>query len=208
MELSPFTATPTRSPQRAAKNLLIVATATLVYVASWTSSAIASDAIETQMTPEERVKSGIDILSDKQRAFLNSWLRQRAEVQDLPVNSSSTTETVTATTANVAAPNNEPGDIEAEIDRRVAEKLSKQRTAAINGEVRNSFEARIAGNFTGWSGKTVFRLDNGQIWRQRSASNYRHRGEDQRVTFKKNWMGGWEMTVISSDKTVLVRKVR
>ena len=32
MELSPFTATPTRSPQRAAKNLLIVATATLVYV--------------------------------------------------------------------------------------------------------------------------------------------------------------------------------
>lgn len=208
MELSPFTATPTRSPQRAAKNLLIVATATLVYVASWTSSAIASDAIETQMTPEERVKSGIDILSDKQRAFLNSWLRQRAEVQDLPVNSSSTTETVTATTANVAAPNNEPGDIEAEIDRRVAEKLSKQRTAAINGEVGNSFEAHIAGNFTGWSGKTVFRLDNGQIWRQRSASNYRHRGEDQQVTFKKNWMGGWEMTVISSDKTVLVRKVR
>ena len=98
--------------------------------------------------------------------------------------------------------------IEAEVERRVAQELAtrKQPTKAVvsNGP----FEAALVGDFTGWRGKTVFRLDNGQVWRQRSSSKYRHRGNDQRVTFDKNFMGGWEMTVVSTGKSVLVSKVK
>ena len=90
----------------------------------------------------------------------------------------------------------------------MAARLADNRASEKKPASDSSFEARLTGNFTGWSGKTVFRLDDGQVWRQRSAANYRHRSTDMRVKFKKNWMGGWEMTVVSSGKTVLVSKVK
>ena len=69
------------------------------------------------------------------------------------------------------------------------------------------FEAEIIGPFSGWSGKTVFTLSNGQVWRQRSGSNYRHTAEGQAVAVKKNFMGLWTLTVLSSGRTVGVYRI-
>jgi len=163
--------------------------------------------IEDMMSAEERLKSGVDTLTAEQRQFLSEWLRENYARNPAKVVSSPAT--VPDTSPQQAASSEATADtIEAEIDRRVAARLADNRASEKKPASDSSFEARLTGNFTGWSGKTVFRLDDGQVWRQRSAANYRHRGTDVRVKFKKNWMGGWEMTVVSSGKTVLVSKVK
>jgi len=163
--------------------------------------------IEDMMSAEERLKSGVDTLTAEQRQFLSEWLRENYARNPAKVVSSPAT--VPDTSPQQAASSEATADtIEAEIDRRVAARLADNRASEKKPASDSSFEARLTGNFTGWSGKTVFRLDDGQVWRQRSAANYRHRSTDMRVKFKKNWMGGWEMTVVSSGKTVLVSKVK
>ena len=163
--------------------------------------------IEDMMSAEERLKSGVDTLTAEQRQFLSDWLRENYARNPAKVVSSPAT--VPDTSPQQAASSEATADtIEAEVDRRVAARLADNRASEKKPASDSSFEARLTGNFTGWSGKTVFRLDDGQVWRQRSAANYRHRGTDMRVKFKKNWMGGWEMTVVSSGKTVLVSKVK
>ena len=183
--------------------------AKLALVAPLLTAAIASadtayQPLERAMTDEERVRSGVDSLTSKQRQYLNDWLKARYG-EAASVDSQ---ERVTTRTNSTPKPSKQTA-IDEEIERRVAEELAtrKEQDSKANPN-RGTFDAMLTGDFTGWRGKTVFRLDNGQIWRQRSSSQYRHRGDDYRVKFDKNWMGGWEMTVISSGKSVLVSKVK
>jgi hypothetical protein len=99
--------------------------------------------------------------------------------------------------------------IEAEVARRVAEEVAAAKAAEQSLEDNAPFEATLLPPFDGWRGKTVFKLDNGQIWRQRSKGTYLHRGgDDLRVRFKKNWIGGWEMRLVEADKSVLVKRIK
>ena len=183
--------------------------AKLALVAPLLTAAIASadtayQPLERAMTDEERVRSGVDSLTSKQRQYLNDWLKARYS-EAASVDSQ---ERVTTRANSLPKPGKQTA-IDEEIERRVAEELAtrKEQDSETNTN-RGPFDAMLIGDFTGWRGKTVFRLDNGQVWRQRSSSQYRHRGDDYRVKFDKNWMGGWEMTVISSGKSVLVSKVK
>ncbi|MGB2261719.1 MAG: hypothetical protein ACPH2M_04090 [Luminiphilus sp.] len=199
------------TPFRSFRHQLILVTAFIVTSSMMTfpQGAQASEpgSIEDMMSAEERLKSGVDTLTAEQRQFLSDWLRENYARNPAKVVSSPAT--VPDTSPQQPASNEATADtIEDEIDRRVAARLADNRASEKKPASDSSFEARLTGNFTGWSGKTVFRLDDGQVWRQRSAANYRHRSTDMRVKFKKNWMGGWEMTVVSSGKTVLVSKVK
>jgi hypothetical protein len=167
-----------------------------------------SDNIESVMSTEERLKSGVDTLTAEQRQFLNNWLKENYGRHTESAVARTTADKPSESTEQPAKLKATPEAIEAEVDRRVAAKLADERESEKAKQSDSVFEARLTGDFTGWTGKTIFKLDNGQVWRQRSSANYRHRGSDRRVTFKKNWMGGWEMTVVSSRKTVLVRKVQ
>ncbi|MFO7552568.1 MAG: hypothetical protein R6W80_14260 [Haliea sp.] len=82
-----------------------------------------------------------------------------------------------------------------------------------NPEVRAAeesirIEANIKPPFEGWSGDTLFYLDNGQVWRQRLRGRYFHRGEDTAVVIEKNLLGFYKMTVVTSDKSIGVTRVR
>ena len=167
-----------------------------------------SDNIESAMNAEERVKSGVNTLTAEQRQFLNNWLKENYGRRTESVVTRTTPDEQSVSTEQPAKLEATPETIEAEVDRRVAAKLADKRESEKTKQSDSAFEARLTSDFTGWTGKTIFKLDNGQVWRQRSSANYRHRGSDRRVSFKKNWMGGWEMTVVSSGKTVLVRKVQ
>ena len=198
------------TPFRSFRHHLILVTA-FVVTSSMMTFPLGAQAepggLKDMMSPEERQKSGVDTLTAEQRQFLSEWLLENYTRNPAKVVSSPAT--APDTSPQQAASNEATADtIEAEIDRRVAARLADNRASEKKPASDSSFEARLTGNFTGWWGKTVFRLDDGQVWRQRSAANYRHRGTDMRVKFKKNWMGGWEMTVVSSGKTVLVSKVK
>ena len=172
------------------------------------ASASESENIERMMSAEELVKSGVDTLTTEQRQFLNKWLTENYGRGIESVVTSTTAYERSELSEQPAKLEATPEAIEAEVDRRVAAELADKRESEQTKRSESAFEARLTGSFTGWTGRTIFKLDNGQVWRQRSSTNYRHRGSDTRVIFKKNWMGGWEMTVVSSGKTVLVRKVQ
>jgi len=69
-------------------------------------------------------------------------------------------------------------------------------------------EARIMQPFTGWSGQTVFRLDNGQVWKQRIKGRYRHEGSDTRVVITRNLFGFFSMKVVDTGRSIGVEPVR
>ena len=165
------------------------------------------ESLDKAMTADERVKSGIDSLTVQQREFLNSWLKARYG-EPAQVEASEPDTAIVRTPATSVTTEADAQAIETEVERRVAAKLAATQTGKDNPKNDMPLEARLVGDFKGWTGKTVFRLDNGQVWRQRSASTYRHKGSDMRVRFEQNWMGGWEMEVLSSGKSVLVKKVR
>lgn len=78
-------------------------------------------------------------------------------------------------------------------------------------EAKKEFEivSRIAGDFDGWSGKTIFRLENGQTWRQRLSGRYSYSGPpNPEVRITKNLFGFYELTVVETGKTVGVKTVR
>ena len=170
-------------------------------------AAPAFESLDQAMTADERVKSGIDSLTAQQREFLNSWLKARyGEPAQAEASESDTA--IVRTPATSATTEADAQAIETEVERRVAAKLAATQTGKDNPKDDMPLEARLVGDFKGWTGKTVFRLDNGQVWRQRSASTYRHKGSDMRVRFEQNWMGGWQMEVLSTGKSVLVKKMR
>lgn len=192
---------PSRSFWRYLTKLALVAPLLTAVIAS---ADTAYQPLERAMTDEERVRSGVDSLTSKQRQYLNDWLKTRYG-EAASVDSQ---ERVSTRTNSPPKPSKQTA-IDEEIERRVAEELASRKKQDSEANTnRGPFAAMLIGDFTGWRGKTVFTLDNGQVWRQRSSSQYRHRGDDYRVKFDKNWMGGWEMTVISSGKSVLVSNVK
>lgn len=191
--------------------------------------------LEETMSREELVQSGVDRLTPEERNFLNQWLKARfgapmgasilepavAErsspaAQDAGVAVGGVVEIETATNGT------KDSAIEAEIERRVAVEVAaakaqmEAQVAQAKAEIKadneaeqqlEPFEARIVGGFKGWSGSTVFTLDNGQVWRQRHGSRYRHTSDDTRVRFDTNWLGMWEMTVLTSGRTAAVKRL-
>lgn len=169
------------------------------------------EGLAAEMTPEERAAAGIGDLSPSQQQFLDAWLRKRFETEPTVV----------------GAPPLEPGEsalvsggaseaaaqaqaIEAEVERRVAEELAAAKAVEAEDEklMNEPFEAMVTGSFSGWNGKTVFALDNGQVWRQRTGSSrYRHTRGDSKVRFKRSFIGLWTMTVLSTGRSVGVRRI-
>jgi hypothetical protein len=81
-------------------------------------------------------------------------------------------------------------------------------------EVREAVKAteiisRITGDFTGWNGETLFRLENGQVWRQRLQGKYRYNGPpNPEIRIHRNFLGFYMMTLVEEDKSVGVKLVR
>lgn len=68
-------------------------------------------------------------------------------------------------------------------------------------------ESRIPGRFSGWSGQTVFTLENGQVWRQRHSGTYYRRMENPSVRITRQAFGYW-LEVVDTGARVGVERVK
>ena len=72
-------------------------------------------------------------------------------------------------------------------------------------------QTRLVGDFTGWSGKTVFTLDNGEVWQQTNnyISDYSPRSPipQPKVTITKGMFGSYNMRIEGIKRTVQVKRV-
>lgn len=90
-----------------------------------------------------------------------------------------------------------------------AEVLQQSNPEVREAQKDHEIKTRIAGDFSGWSGETVFRFENGQVWRQRLDGKYRYRGPaNPEVVIDKNWVGFYRMTIVETGKSVGVTPLR
>jgi hypothetical protein len=69
--------------------------------------------------------------------------------------------------------------------------------------------ATIVSPFSGWSGNTIFTLDNGQVWQQRRQSRYAYTGgaSAPEVRITRNFMGFYSMELLETGTKVLVKRL-
>jgi hypothetical protein len=71
----------------------------------------------------------------------------------------------------------------------------------------NLIESYIEGEFTGWSGETIFKLSNGQIWQQSSYAYIYHYAYRPRVLIYRS-SGGYKMKVNGVSQTLYVKRLK
>jgi hypothetical protein len=73
-------------------------------------------------------------------------------------------------------------------------------------KLENVIKTQISGEFKGWEGETIFKLMNGQIWKQATYSYLYHYSYSPDVLiYKLN--GSWTMRVADVDETINVIKL-
>jgi hypothetical protein len=74
---------------------------------------------------------------------------------------------------------------------------------------RQPIESRIDGKFSGWYGKTVFRLENGQEWTQTESGSFSNGKYDHpKVKVKPMMLGSWLMYVEPCGCSVRVERTK
>lgn len=80
----------------------------------------------------------------------------------------------------------------------------------VGGMFRNSpdvIESRILGEFRGWNGRTVFRLENGQVWQQSAPGEFVYRAQDPVIVIRRGTFGSYLLRVDGKGTTVRVRRI-
>jgi hypothetical protein len=87
----------------------------------------------------------------------------------------------------------------------------RQYNKSVRDEIRkveqDGIRTRIVGEFFGWDGDTLFRLENGQVWKQRLPGQWYYRANAPEVELSKNFMGYWMLRVVSADRAVGVTRI-
>ena len=69
-------------------------------------------------------------------------------------------------------------------------------------------ESRYDDSFTGWSGKTLFRLENGQVWKQAQNGRVSYRAERPVITVKRAAFGSFRLHVEGLNRSIRVKRVK
>ena len=74
---------------------------------------------------------------------------------------------------------------------------------------REPVESRIDGKFSGWRGKTVFRLENGQEWTQAESGSFTNGTYDHpKVRVKPMLLGSWLLSIEACGCSVRVTRTK
>lgn len=150
------------------------------------SGLLHGDSIFDQMTAEEKARSGLEKLSAEERAFLSEWTamivsqeREQAVNEIIP-----------------------EGD-----DRFGADEQIQRNVNRIRPE-QKELVSTISGAFKGWSGDTLFRLDNGQLWKQSQRGKFVINVEDPVVTIEKGLFGAYFLSVEGYGSRIKVERLK
>ncbi len=139
------------------------------------------------MSAEEMEQTGLEQLEPEQMEQLNSWMRGYLGQK--------------------------------EKEQRVERRKTKERFFGFFNrddklkeiaaeEIVESIESRIMGDFYGWRGNTVFKLENGQIWKQgKTGGTYARKFTDPEIIIKKRGESYW-LRIKGAKAAVQVTRVR
>lgn len=161
----------------------------LITLLSWGASALASEGnasdefsgLEEHMTVDELDDTGVSRLAPEERDKLNAWIADYFAERSSEL-------------------------------RQARPEVAEKETGApqaprAQDEEKDEFEARVIPTFEGWSGSTVFKLENGQVWKQRQPGRLSYSGKDSTVVIKKNFFGFYELHHPASGRSVGVTRL-
>lgn len=184
--------------KRAIFCVMLFTSAALVMAADKTAD------VRDLMTAREFHATGLDKLSPDELAALNAWLASYAA--HAPAAATSTHPAAAPSVspepavAVVAAPTPAP-------PASTADSFGKSMIAPKPAEEPKRIETRILGTFTGWTGNTVFKLENGQVWKQADSRSYQTHLENPEVVIKK-LMLGYLLTLPGQSASVFVKRIQ
>ena len=148
------------------------------------------------MSASQFHETGLDTLTPAQLAAFNAWLASYGKPAPAPQAAVAPMLPPVAAAAPVSAP---PAATSGNFGK---EMLSSE----ARGEPER-IETRILGIFTGWSGETLFKLENGQVWKQSASGVYETRLENPAVVIKKLGVG-YLLSLPGHGASVFVRRVQ
>lgn len=133
--------------------------------------------IEQIMTSQELQQTGVSTLSSQQREALNRWL------VSYTLRVFSTAQAAKQQTPTIVQPR------------------------APGSSCSPAIESSLSGEFNGWDGETIFKLDNGQIWQQAEYDytySYSYRPD---ITIYQT-SSGCRMKVEDEEETIIVKRLK
>jgi hypothetical protein len=185
----------------------------------------AADSFVQQLTPDERHAAGLDQLTPAQQAALDRlaerFAKEGAQVVEAHVREEAQVEVVKAheeAKVEVAKAHEETkvevAKVREETKVQVQTETKKEQAAKVGlvdakapPEVVHS---KIKGQFEGWSGRTLFVLENGQQWVQTDTHDLYvfPPGPGPEVEIRHSSMGGWKLFLMpGGGRWVRVRRV-
>lgn len=141
------------------------------------SVVLAQSQFSERLTTEERQRAGLDQLTPAQLEALNALVKRDHDQGEKVVREK----------------------LRAEVRKEVSDEVKKQTKveARKEEEERRTAEvrilSRIQGSFSGWSGNTIFKLENGQVWRQAETGDYYTKPTDSPAVLLEKVFGGWRL---------------
>lgn len=158
-------------------------------------------------------QSGLATLSPGQLAALNAWFGQQLKVHPQAAQSQQAAPATAVEQAAVPAPvpvvtPSVPQPAAAPAASASGSFGMDSMSPEQNTETPKRVESRIVGEFNGWNGNTVFKLENGQVWQQAATGYFTNvRLENPPVVIKK-LLFGYLLTLPGQGETVFVRRIK
>lgn len=92
-------------------------------------------------------------------------------------------------------------------EERFGEETLK-RASESEEDVMREIRTRIEGNFEGWKGETVFRLTNGQVWKQVDDKTFVVSEKDPEVSIQKGMFGTYYLSIKGYGARCKVKRVK
>ena len=161
--------------------------------------------IRDLMTVTQFDKAGLDKLSPGEIKALNAWLNQYLESR-ISTSNPGTPAVVVPNAAVAPATPAKPSHSAAAAG--IANFGADTMTPKQPLQEPSRIESRIVGRFTGWTGNTVFKLENGQIWKQAATGYFTNVDLDNPEVVIKKLTFGYLLTLPGHGETVFVRRVK
>ena len=161
----------------------------------WTGPGVSAEAETAPVIPPEVFEeAGLSKLSVAELAALEAWIagRERAERPSLP---------------STMPPRESETVVLPKGDDRFGFEQVTSRVAAILQSDEDRIEARIDGPLRGWSGSTIFHLQNGQRWQQIDGSRVRYNLDNAEVVLFRGAMGTYFLKPKALNSKVRVRRI-
>jgi len=147
------------------------------------------------MTVSQFDRAGLDKLDKKQLQAFNAWLSRY--VHDL---------CAAPAAQSAGTPGKTAGPAHAQAATTAAEAAFGKPKPKPTGTT-DRIVSHLVGKFHGWTGDTVFRLKNGQVWKQAGPGYFRTELKSPKVVIKKLLIG-YVLQVDGYGKEVFVRRIR